>query len=263
MRLAALRGRHKPVMALADDDTLQIDLYGVIGWDIWTEDLMVQIGQSTATAINVLVNSPGGDAFDGIALYNALAAHPATVTVDVQGLAASAASIVAMAGDDIIMRPGATMMIHDAIAMWATGNAAELRRTADSLDVISDGIASIYATRAGGDVATWRQAMLDETWLTADETVTAGLATRVEAGCGTKKPQDSGGDGSDGEPGPDEETAAVVRELTAAWQWQGRNTAPPPTRLIAALKHPVPDTTHADQRVAALRAALADYGGHQ
>jgi len=264
--LHALRGlaSHRP-MALTDADTLQIDLYGVIGWDIWTEDLMTEIGQSTATAISVYVNSPGGDAFDGIALYNALAAHPADVTVDVQGLAASAASIVAMAGDDIIMRPGSTMMIHDAMMMWASGNASELRKAADSLDVISDGIASVYATRAGGAVATWRQAMLDETWLTAEETVTAGLATRVEAGCGTKKPpQSSSGDGTDGEPSPGEEAAteAIVRELMADWRWKGRDTAPPPARLIAALAHPVPDQISTDRRVAALRAALADYGGN-
>jgi ATP-dependent protease ClpP protease subunit len=254
-------------MALTDDaDTLQIDLYGVIGWDIWTEDLMSTIGQSTATTISVYVNSPGGDAFDGIALYNALAAHPADVTVDVQGLAASAASIVAMAGNDIIMRPGSTMMIHDAMMMWASGNASELRKAADSLDVISNGIASVYATRAGGSVSTWRQAMLDETWLTADEAVTAGLATRVEAGCGTKKPpQSSSGDGTDGEPSPDEEAAteAIVRELMAAdWRWKGRDTAPPPTRLLRHLYFHDQDHTpftidETEQRVSDLRAALA------
>jgi ATP-dependent protease ClpP protease subunit len=249
-------------MALTDDaDTLQIDLYGVIGWDIWTEELMSTIGQSTATTISVYVNSPGGDAFDGIAIYNALAAHPADVTVDVQGLAASAASIVAMAGNDIIMRPGSTMMIHDAMKLWASGSAAEFRKTADSLDVISDGIAAVYVTQAGGDVATWRQAMIDETWLTADEAVTAGLATRVEASCGTKKPPQSSsdGDGTDGEPSPDEEAAteAIVRELMADWRWKGRDAAPPPARLIAALKHPVPDTISTEQRVSDLRAALA------
>jgi ATP-dependent protease ClpP protease subunit len=261
VNLAALRGltSHRSVIALADSDTLQIDLYGIIGWDIWTEDLMTEIGQSTATAINVMINSPGGDAFGGIALYNALAGHPATVVVDIQGLAASAASIVAMAGNSIIMHPGSTMMIHDAI-MYSAGNAAKHRKDADSLDKISDGIASVYATRAGGEVTTWRQAMLDETWLTSDEAITAGLATRVETGSQLEL-EDSGATEN-----PDEETAsldAAVRGLfTAGWRWKDRAHAPPPTKLIAALARPVPDQISTDSRVAALRAALADYGGN-
>lgn len=270
MNLATLRGlaTRRPLALAPSPDNLRIDLYGVIGWDIWADDILKAISDSTASTIDVVINSPGGDAFDGIALYNALSAHPAQVTVDVQGLAASAASIVAMAGDKRIMRPGATMMIHDALT-FAAGNAADLRKVAESLDTISDGIAGIYAATAGGPVETWRQAMRDETWLTADEAVTAGLASLVDAKCGTKPKSSDGGDGGnpddepDGDEGDDDNPFDnVVRGMVVeGWSWQSRETAPPPTRLIAALKtphrtqRPMPSVTE-DQRVTALRAAL-------
>lgn len=264
--LKKLRGtRARRPLAVAptpDSDDLTVALYGVIGWDVWADDVLLTIAESTAAQITVLVNSPGGDAFDGIALYNALAAHPAHVTVDVQGLAASAASIVAMAGNQRIMRPGSTMMIHDAM-MFAGGNAAELRKAADSLDVISEGIAGVYAAAAGGTVDTWRDAMLAETWLTADEAVAAGLAHSVEAGCGGggKKPGSSDGEDQGDEPESDGMDEVVQDLLAGNWRWKNRSEAPPPTRLIAALtrstgQHAAPDVVDMNQRVTALRAAL-------
>jgi ClpP class serine protease len=113
--------------------------------------------------------------FDGLAIYNALRSHPAQVTVTVDGLAASIASVIAMAGDRVVMNRGAMMMIHDASSL-SVGNAQEMRATADLLDKASDNIASIYADRAGGTPEEWRGQMRAETWYLAAEAVDVGLA---------------------------------------------------------------------------------------
>src|SRR5690606_8034659 len=101
--------------------------------------------------------------------------HQAHVTVIVDSLAASIASVIAMAGDRVVMAKNATMMIHDGHGL-SIGNAADMREMADLLDKVSDNIASVYAERAGGDVAEWRERMRAETWYSADEAVSAGLA---------------------------------------------------------------------------------------
>lgn len=130
------------------------------------------------SAITLHVNSPGGEVYEAIAIKNLLAQHPAKVTVVVDGLAASAASFIAAAADELVMGENAELMIHDA---WGieVGNAADMRGFADQLDRISDNIASIYAKKAGGDTAQWRQTMVDEQWYSAQEAVAAGLADSV------------------------------------------------------------------------------------
>jgi ATP-dependent protease ClpP protease subunit len=129
--------------------------------------------------LTVHLNSPGGDIFDGLAIYQALKDHPASVTVKIDGLAASIASVIAMAGDRIIMAPKASMMIHDGWTM-AVGNAAEMRKTADLLDKQSSIIASVYADRAGQSAEFWRDRMGDDTWYNADEALEAGLVDEIE-----------------------------------------------------------------------------------
>lgn len=129
--------------------------------------------------IELHLNSPGGEVFEGIAILNALRRHQARIVVVVDGLAASAASFIAMAGDEVIMARNAELMIHDAWGV-GVGNAETMRDLADRLDKVSDNIADVYASKAGGDVADWRAAMRDETWYSADEAVAAGLADRVE-----------------------------------------------------------------------------------
>ena len=131
-----------------------------------------------ATEIRLHINSPGGDVFDGIAVLNTLRSHGARFVAVVDGLAASAASFIAAGADELIMAPNSELMIHDA---WggAVGNAADMAAMAELLDHVSDNIASIYAAKAGGDVATWRAAMRAESWFTADEAVAAGLADSV------------------------------------------------------------------------------------
>lgn len=135
--------------------------------------------------LTVHINSPGGDIFDGLTIYQALKDHKAKVTVKVDGLAASIASVIAMAADELIMAPKATMMIHDGWSMIA-GNAGELRKLADLLDKQSEIIASIYGDRSGQPADFWRDRMRDETWYNAQEALDAGLIDQIE---GQEKPK--------------------------------------------------------------------------
>lgn len=148
------------------------------GSGVSAEGLIAALNEITASNINVRINSPGGDVFEAIAIYNTLVSHQATINVYVDALAASAASIIAMAGDKITMMVGSQMMIHDAMGV-EMGNAADMRAMADFLDQQSDNIASIYANKAGGEIADWRALMLAETWAFAEEAVEMGLADSI------------------------------------------------------------------------------------
>lgn len=131
------------------------------------------------TEIRLHINSPGGEVFEGIAILNALRNHPANVVAVVDGLAASAASFIACGADECVMGRNTQLMIHDAWGI-CIGAAADMRDLAVRLDQISDNIASVYAAKAGNDIAGWRASMLAETWYSADEAVSAGLADRVD-----------------------------------------------------------------------------------
>lgn len=157
-----------------------LHLYEPIGgwFGVSAADVVDALQGIDAETIELHLNSPGGDVFDGIAIMNALKQHQATVEVHVDGLAASIASVIALAGDTIVMHPGAQLMIHDASGL-CFGNAADMGKMADDLDHVSATIASLYAGRAGGSVDDWRQAMLDETWYDPAEAVQAGLADKV------------------------------------------------------------------------------------
>jgi len=158
-----------------------IDLYGGIGgwFGVEASEFVRELRALDVDELTVHINSPGGDVYDGIAIMNALRQHRATVTVVVDGLAASAASYIAVgAGDEVVMSENSELMIHDAWG-FAMGNAADMRTMADDLDRISSNIAGIYATASGTDAAAWREAMLAETWYSAQEAVDAGLADRV------------------------------------------------------------------------------------
>jgi len=154
-------------------------LYDMIGeWGVTASDFVAALGTVTTKSIDMHINSPGGDVFDGVAIHAALVNHPATVNVLVDGIAASAASFIAMAGDTIGIEKPATMMIHDAQGLvW--GNQADMLKAAAIVGQLSDTIAGVYADRAGGTPAAWRAAMLDETWYTSAEAVAAGLADSV------------------------------------------------------------------------------------
>lgn len=155
-------------------------IYDEIGGSLGVQasELVQQIHALDVTQINVRINSPGGNVFDALAIHAALLHHPAHVTTYVDGIAASAASVIAMAGDDVVMMPGAEMMIHDASNMLE-GNAKAHEADAKFLDRQSDNIAEIYAARAGGTPGEWRDLMLAETWVYAREAVRMRLATSV------------------------------------------------------------------------------------
>lgn len=155
----------------------QVNIYDEISWWGISADEFVRDLAGIKGAIEVHINSPGGDAFDGITIFNALAARPGVTTV-VDGLAASAASVIAMAGEKRLMCPGSMMMIHDALAM-CMGNAADMRETAVLLDKVSDNVASVYAASTGKPAAEWRSVMVAEGWYTAQEAVDAGLAHQL------------------------------------------------------------------------------------
>jgi ATP-dependent protease ClpP protease subunit len=156
-----------------------IRLYDVIGWPwIEAQTVAAQLDEITAEEIEVQIASPGGDVFEGIAIYNALRSHPASITTRVDSMAASIASVIAQAGDHRIMLTGSQMMIHEAWG-FAMGFAEDFRQTADILDKQSDIIAAIYAERAGGEAAAFRDLMSGESWFDAAETVDAGLADEI------------------------------------------------------------------------------------
>lgn len=131
--------------------------------------------------VTLRVCSGGGSVFAGQAIVARLRDYPGRVTVVVDGLAASAASFIAVGGgDEVVMSEGSEMMIHEA-AQFADGFASDLRKSADDLDRASRGIAEVYARKAGGTAEDWLGVMADERWYTAAEAVEAGLADRVAA----------------------------------------------------------------------------------
>lgn len=180
-----------PVLAQAppsstSDGVATLRLYEPI--DSWGGDWGISAREFTTaldelgddvTEIRLHINSPGGEVFEGIAILNALRRHSARVVTVVDGLAASAASFIAMAGDEVVMAPNSELFVHDAWGI-AIGDAEVMRDMAGRLDKLSDNIADVYARKAGGTVEDWRTAMLAETWYSAAEAVEAGLADRVE-----------------------------------------------------------------------------------
>lgn len=160
-------------------DETEVFIYDEIGFfGITASDFLRELNQVRTNSIALHLNSVGGDVFDGIAIYNGLKHHRAKVSVTVDGIAASIASVIAMAGDSVTMNQGSMMMIHEPFAL-VIGDSRDMRKQADALDLMGDNIAGIYASRAGNDAASWRDLMRAETWYGADEAVKAGLATAV------------------------------------------------------------------------------------
>jgi ATP-dependent protease ClpP protease subunit len=165
--------------------TVEVYIYDLIGdWGVSADAFAREVADLRADQIDVRLNSQGGDAWDGVAIYNALRVHPARCEVYVDGVAASAASVIAMAGERVVMRRGSRMMVHDASSMcW--GNGAAMREMAEILDGISDDMADVYAAKAGGTAEQWRERMRGEgkndgTWYSALEAVAIGLADATD-----------------------------------------------------------------------------------
>lgn len=159
------------------NDVVEVLLYDEIGpWGVSAQEFVKELQAINAFAtINLRVNSPGGDVFSGIAIYNALKNHGATVNATVDGLAASIASLITQAGDTVLMATGATMMVHEPNGM-TMGDAEAHSKMVETLDKMGGTIASIYAARAGGTEAEWRGRMQEESWYRAQEAVDIKLA---------------------------------------------------------------------------------------
>ena len=130
--------------------------------------------------LTVRINSPGGSVFDGVAIYNALKRHDAAITVWIDGIAASIASMIAMAGDEVVMPENAMLVLHDPSGLVA-GTASDMRAMAEALDRMKAGMVAAYRDKSGRDDAEIEALMRAETWLSAQEAVALGLADRVEA----------------------------------------------------------------------------------
>ncbi|WP_165496689.1 head maturation protease, ClpP-related [Haematobacter massiliensis] len=162
-------------------------LYGTVGSSWWDEDCFTAKSVREALAgltgpLTVRLNSGGGIASEGQAIYTALRGHPGTVAIVVEGVAASAASLIAMAGDTITMSPGAMMMIHDPAQdyLGERGTSEAHRKAAETLDVIANAYAGIYAARSGMSVDDARAVMKAETYYDGPGAMEAGFATAVE-----------------------------------------------------------------------------------
>lgn len=173
--------------------TLDLYIYGDVkadGYDWWREEVIRSetsantfrdelAAHPEVSQINIYINSQGGSVIEGTAIYNQLKRHPAHKTVYVDGFACSIASVIAMAGDEVVMPRNTMMMLHN---MWMVvqGNAAELRKAADDLDKMNEAGRAAYLQKAGDKLTPEMIAQMedDETWLTAKECVEYGLADR-------------------------------------------------------------------------------------
>lgn len=169
--------------SIKDNDTLVLALYDAIGADffgggITAANIQAALDEGNYSAITLRVNSPGGDAFEGVTITNLLKSSGKPVNVIVDGLAASAASIICMAGDTVTMNDGSVMMIHEAQG-FAMGDADEMRKLADTLDTVTESIADIYVAKTGLAKNTVLNLMADETWMNASEAKSKGFATAV------------------------------------------------------------------------------------
>ncbi len=167
-------------------EAAEIDIYDVIGEDFWTDAGVTAKSVSAAlrgfgdAPVTVNLNSPGGDFFEGVAIYSVLREHRAEININVVGIAASAASVIAMAGDNISISKVGFFMVHNAWAV-AVGNRHDMRDAADFLEPFDAAMAGLYADRAEVDLAEAVGWMDDETWFGGEAAVTAGLADNLLA----------------------------------------------------------------------------------
>jgi len=167
------------IEAKDDDNNAEIIIYDVVGWPyIDAFDLIRNLGTIKAKNISVRINSPGGDVFDGVAIFNALKEHPAHVTTKIEGLAASIASIIALAGDEVQAHKNAMYMVHDPWVL-AAGNQYDLREIADILGKIGGNMLDIYYDKSNIGKRELKQMMKDETWFTAAEAKDRGLIDTI------------------------------------------------------------------------------------
>ncbi len=156
------------IEAKSDEET-EILIYDVIGWPyIDAEQFVHELAQIETKRILVRINSPGGDVFDSAAIYNSLKNHSARVTSRIEGLAASGASVIALAGDEVQAHANAMLMIHDPWVI-TLGNQYDLRAVADVLEKIGITLMAVYEAKSNIKRAELKKMMREETWFTAEE----------------------------------------------------------------------------------------------
>lgn len=193
-----------------DAGSAEIFIYDEIGgsFGVGAQDFIDELNMINAPEIVVRINSPGGLLIDAIAISSALQQHPSNIITRVDGIAASAASVVAIAGDRLEMMSGSQLMIHD-VMVDISGNAADLKECIAWLNEQSRNVAEMYASKAQGDPDEWRALMLAETWMFAAESVASGLADAVyvsdKKGSAAFPPAEPD---KEEEPNPDEEDPA-------------------------------------------------------
>ena len=169
-----------PVEMKAAGDGVTMSLHGDVGWDITPQAVAAALKGHGGKPLSISIHSYGGDAMAGVAVHNMIARHDGPKTVVIDGIAASAGSLIAMAGDKIIIPENGFMLIHNASgAMW--GGAEDARDLADTLDKISAAYLRTYVAKSGQDAATIQALMDADQWLTAEEALAAGLVTEVSA----------------------------------------------------------------------------------
>lgn len=173
------------VQAISDDET-EIMIYDVIGWPfISADDFVRALAGITAKTVTVRINSPGGDVFDGMAIFNALKTYNGKVVTRIEGIAASMASVIALAGKEVQAYANTMYMIHEPYAFTA-GNQYSLRELADILEKMSGQMIDIYSSNASPGKREIAQMMKDEAWLTAKEAKEKGFIDTVLDGKGAK-----------------------------------------------------------------------------
>ena len=163
-----------------EENVTEITIYGVIGGSWFSDsfsanDIDKALNEAGDNDIIINLNSPGGDAFDGISIFNRLKRHNGKVTIHVDGWACSAASIIAMAGDKVVMELGSMMMIHEAGSLvW--GTKTDMRKEADVLDELEEGVIDIYMTKSNESRENIREKVDAETWFSAKSALDIGFA---------------------------------------------------------------------------------------
>lgn len=216
---------YKITNSVEDEDVSDVYIYSDIGgwFGVYADEFIDEFKQISSKNINIRLNSGGGSVFEGIAIANAIRSHPAHVTVYVDSLAASIASVIMLAGDKIVMLPQSQVMIHMASGA-CYGDATDMTKMADLLDKQSHNIAEAYAERTGRPVNEFLDYMANETWLSAKEAVELGLADEYMP----MRPR---------EPERTEDSVGVSARMNRPWdlsmfRYAGREKAPAPQALL-------------------------------
>ena len=162
-----------------------LTLSGNVRKKYWSDDDVINAKdvRETLDAVSediiIKLNSPGGDVFEGIEIYNYLKDHPSNITVEVTGVAASAATFIVAGADEVIMNIGTSLMIHEA-STFTWGNKSDIQKTLNALETIDESILSIYSEKTGQSNEQLEEWMNEEKWFTADEAVEFGFADSVK-----------------------------------------------------------------------------------